>query len=387
MYQIQTLNNISSKGLAIFSHDQYEIGPDLSSPDAIMLRSFDLHSHDVGNGVVAIARAGVGVNNIPVAQFSKRGIPIFNSPGANANAVKELVLTGMLMASRNIPAALQFVAGLSGSNDDIHTTVESQKKQFVGAELAGRTLGVIGLGAIGVRVANAAMSLDMQVVGFDPGLTVGHAWDLSAGVKSASSVDDVLRQADFVTIHVPLTDDTRDLIDHHRLKVMRNDATLLNFSREGVVITEDVVKALQQKTLGCYVSDFPQAELIGLERVITLPHLGASTVDAEENCAMMVARNLQDYLENGNVKTSVNFPDCHMPRNGGPRLAIANANVPNMVAQISTILAGGGFNIKDLLNKSRGDLAYTILDVDKAVDGDTVAKIQEIEGVLLVRVV
>lgn len=387
MYKIQTLNNISVKGLDRLPRDAYEVASELGEPDAIMVRSANMHDMDIPASVKAIGRAGAGVNNIPVPAMSERGVCVFNAPGANANAVKELVITGMLLAARNICHAWQYSKNLEGDDASISKQVEAGKKKFKGVELPGRTLGVIGLGAIGVKVANAAQALGMNVLGYDPQMTVSNAWQLNAGVEQALSVDDLLARSDFVTLHVPLIEPTKGLINAQRLQLVKADTVLLNFSRGGIVDEEAVINALDAERLQAYVCDFPSNGVIGNDRVIALPHLGASTDEAEDNCAIMVANQLKDYLENGNVRNSVNFPEAVMPRAAGDhRIAIVNANVPNMVGQISTTLANHSMNISDLLNKSRDDLAYTLVDVDSAVSDDIVAELSAIEGVHSVRV-
>ncbi|MGB1428290.1 MAG: phosphoglycerate dehydrogenase [Cycloclasticus sp.] len=387
MYKIQTLNNISVKGLDKFSREKYEVASEMQQPDAYMLRSFKLHDVEIPESVLAIGRAGAGVNNIPVEKMSALGVPVFNAPGANANAVKELVVTGMLLGCRNICQAWECAKNLEGDDESISKEVEQVKKNYVGFELPGRTLGVIGLGAIGTSVANTAQDLGMNVVGFDPAITVERAWQLSSSIESANTVDELLAKSDFVTIHVPFNEGTKDLINAHRINTMNDNAIILNFSRNGIVNDEDVVAALDAGKLYAYICDFPSNLLKNHPRVITLPHLGASTAEAEENCAIMIADQLQDFLENGNIKNSVNFPKVKMPRVGGYRMAIANSNVPNMVGQVSSILAETGHNILDLINKSRGDLAYTLLDVDTEITDDVVEQIKAIDGVLSVRTI
>lgn len=388
MYKILTLNNISVAGLERLPRDRYEIASEIQHPDGILLRSFKMHGMEIPASLKAVGRAGAGVNNIPVDEMSKRGIPVFNAPGANSNAVKELVIAGMLMACRNIGAAWDFSRSLEGSDEAIHKAVEAGKKQFGGFELPGRTLGVIGLGAIGGRVANAAISLGMNVIGFDPGITVEGAWALDASVRQASSVDEVLTNCDFVTFHVPLVDATRGMINADRLKRMRDGVIILNFARDGIVDDEAVSAAIKAGKVYGYVCDFPSNLLKNHERVITLPHLGASTREAEENCAIMVSDQVREYLENGNVTNSVNFPEVQMPRTEGCyRLAVVNSNVPNMLGQISSQLASAGINIHDMLNKSRGDLAYTLVDVDQEIPAECIATLEAIEGVLAVRAI
>lgn len=387
MFKVLTLNNISVVGLERLPRDQYEVASELSKPDAILLRSFKMHDYEIPSTLKAIGRAGAGVNNIPVERMSERGIVVFNAPGANANAVKELVLTGMLLAARNVCPAWDYVRGLSGDDAQLNSQVETGKKQFVGFELPGRTLGVIGLGAIGVQVANVALSMGMRVIGYDPDITVHRAWQLSSQVTQAASVGDLLAQSDFVTLHVPLVDATRGLLDKRRIELMRDGATLLNFSRDGIADEAALLSALDANKLHAYVCDFPTAKFQGHPKMIALPHIGASTVEAEDNCARMVADQIKDYLEDGNICNSVNFPEVQMPRSEGYRLAIVNANVPNMLGQISTALAGSGLNIFDMLNKSRGDLAYTLCDVDARVTAEVVVALSSIQGVMSVRTV
>ena len=385
MYKILTLNNISVSGLERLPRERYEIASEIMHPDAVLVRSAKMHDMQIPESVKAIGRAGAGVNNIPVAAMTGRGVAVFNAPGANANAVKELVLAGMLMAARNIGPAWYFARGLSGDDVAIHKEVEAGKKQFVGFELPGRTLGVIGLGAIGVKVANAARALGMHVIGYDPTITVKSAWQLEAAVEQATSVDDLLSRSDFVSFHVPLTDQTRHMINAERLKLMPKGAVLLNFARDGIIDDAAAVAALDAGQLYAYVCDFPSNLLKDHPRCLTLPHLGASTREAEENCAVMVAEQVRDYLETGNVANSVNFPEINLPRNGGFRLAVVNSNVPNMVGQISTDLGKHGLNILDMLNRSRGDIAVTLLDVDKSPAEEILGEIASIEGVLSVR--
>ncbi|MCB2022705.1 MAG: 3-phosphoglycerate dehydrogenase [Burkholderiaceae bacterium] len=384
-FKLLVLNAVSANGLKRLPADRYTTGKDIGAPDAILLRSADLHAVEIAPSVRAIGRAGAGTNNIPVAAMSARGVPVFNAPGANANAVKELVLAGMLLAARNIAPALRFVAALDASAPDMDKTVEGGKKAFAGYELAGQTLGVIGLGKIGCLVADAAIKLGMNVLGYDPEITVDAAWSLPAQVKKAASVAEVLRHAQFTTLHVPLVAATRDLVDAGKLSLARPGGVLLNFSREGVVNEAAVLAALDAGPLGSYVCDFPSAALNTHPRVVALPHLGASTREAEENCAVMVVDQLRDYLEHGNIANAVNFPNVTMARESAHRVAIANANVPNMLGQISTAMAGAGLNIHNMVNKSRGDMAYTLVDVDSPVAAGALAAIAAIEGVLSVR--
>ena len=386
MYKIQTLNNISVVGLDRFPRDRYEIASEMANPDAVLVRSAKMHDMKLAPSVKAIGRAGAGVNNIPVDTMTAAGIPVFNAPGANANAVKELVVAGMLMAARNIGQAWQFATSLSGDDATINREVEAGKKNFVGFELPGRTLGVIGLGAIGVKVANAARALGMKVIGYDPTITVRAAWALDSDVQQALSVDDLAARSDFITFHVPLTDTTRNMINADRLRLMKKRSVLLNFARNGIIDDEAAVAALNSGQLYAYVCDFPSNLLKDHPRVITLPHLGASTAEAEENCALMVADQVRDWLENGNVSNAVNFPEINLPRTeDGYRIAVVNSNVPNMLGQISTDLAAAGLNIIDMLNKSRGEIAVTLIDVDSPPSDDSMQRITGISGVLSVR--
>lgn len=385
MFKVLTLNHIAVAGLRRLPRECYEVGSEVSNPDAIILRSHDMHDMSLPESVAAIGRAGAGVNNIPVQAMSDRGVPVFNAPGANANAVKELAMAGLLLAARNICDARDYVRNLTVSEEELGTAVEAGKKQFVGFELPGRTLGVIGLGAIGVEVANAALSLGMKVVGFDPQITVRRAWQLSSGVEQVDTLDRLFKKSDAVSVHVPLVDGTRNLVNRDRLALMTDGGVLINFARGGVVDSDAALQALDSGKLHAYICDFPTPELIAHPKVVALPHLGASTTEAEENCAVMVAENVKDYLENGNVRYSVNFPETVIPRSGGYRITVANANVPNMVGQISTCLATAGLNIEDLLNKSLGELAYTVVDLDAPVSDETLASLRKIEGVLTLR--
>lgn len=388
MFKIQTLNNISVKGLERLPRDRYEIASEIGHPDAILVRSAKMHDMPIPDTVKAIGRAGAGVNNIPVEAMTRRGVVVFNAPGANANAVKELVLAGILLAARNIPQAWDFARRQQGDDVAIDQAVEAGKKAFVGFELPGRTLGVIGLGAIGVLVANAARALGMNVIGYDPQITVARAWQLSSEVQQAHSVDELMSRSQLVTVHVPLADATRHLINAERLRLMPKGGVVLNFARAGIVDDRAVVEALDAGHLRAYVCDFPNNLIKDHPRIITLPHLGASTEEAEENCAVMVADQVRDFLENGNIRNSVNFPDVTLARSGkGVRIAIANANVPNMLGQISAALGEAGVNIDDMINKSRGDVAYTLVDVEGRLPEATVQRIRQIEGVLNVRVI
>ena len=384
-YAVRVLNQISAAGLKRFPPDRYTVASDLEAPDAILLRSADLHAIQIPASVQAIARAGAGTNNIPVQALSARGVAVFNAPGANANAVKELVLAGMLLAARNIAPALRFVERLDPAGPDLDRAVEEGKKAFAGFELAGQTLGIVGLGKVGCLVADAAIRLGMDVLGFDPEITVDAAWSLPAQVRKAGSVAEVLKNGQFISVHVPLVTATRHLVNATNVGLMRRNAVLLNFARDGVVDEAVVLAALKTGALAWYVCDFPGPATIGHEKVIALPHLGASTREAEENCAAMVAGQLRDYLEHGNVVNAVNFPSVSMARESAYRVAIANANVPNMLGQISTAMAHAGLNIHTMVNKSRGDMAYTLVDVDSSVNEAVLEAIRAIEGVLSVR--
>jgi D-3-phosphoglycerate dehydrogenase len=384
-FRVLTLNNIAQVGLSRFPAERYETGSKIENPDAVLVRSADMHTYPVGPAVLAIGRAGAGTNNIPVKQMSARGVPVFNAPGANANAVKELVIAGMLIAARNLLPALYFVDDLAGDDETLHKMVEDGKKQFAGVELPRQTLGVIGLGKIGSLVADAAIKLGMNVLGFDPHITVDAAWGLPSQVRKANSIEEVLKASDFVTLHIPLLDTTRNLISHERMQILKNGAVLLNFSREGIVDNDAVIEALTSRHLKYYVCDFPAQKLAGHPGVIALPHLGASTREAEDNCAVMVVDQLRDYLEHGNIQNAVNFPDVSMPREVPFRVGIANSNVPNMLGQISTAMADASLNIHNMLNKSKGEMAYTLVDVDSAVPASVIKHIASIKGVLTVR--
>ena len=387
MNKILTLNNISVAGLDHLPRDNYEVSSECSAPDGIILRSYKMHDMDIADSLKAVGRAGAGTNNIPIDKMSAKGVAVFNAPGANANAVKELVIAGMLIGCRNLCQAWNYTRNLEGENSEISKAVEQGKKDYAGFELPGKTLGVVGLGAIGRYVANAALDLGMNVIGYDPGITVEGAWQLSSTVQKAASIEELLAKVDFVTFHVPLIEATKNMINAERIKVMKDNAIILNFARDGIVDDSAVLEALNSKKLYAYVCDFPSNEIKDHERVVSLPHLGASTVEAEDNCAIMVADQVRDYLENGNVKNSVNFPAVSMPRNGSNRITVVNSNVPNMVGQISTALASANLNILDMLNKSRDELAYTIIDVDAEPQENLVEQIKSIDGVLAVRVI
>lgn len=384
--KILTLNNIAVAGLEKFPRESYEIASEIQHPDAILLRSFKMHEMEIPESLKAVGRAGTGVNNIPVEKMSAQGIPVFNAPGANANAVKELVLAGMLMSARHIGPAWEFAKNQQGTDAEIAKAVEAGKKEFGGFELPGKTLGVVGLGAIGRAIAKVAEDLGMNVIGFDPGLTVEGAWMISSSVEQADSFDAMLPKVDFLTFHVPLIDVTRNMLNADRIKLLKKNATILNFARDGIIDDTAMAEALKAGDLYGYINDFANNTLKDVPNVISLPHLGASTQDAEDNCAVIVAENVRDYLEYGNVSLSVNFPEVNMPiADGCHRITIANTNVPNMLGQISSILADASLNIADMVNKSKGDLAYTIVDVNGIVATDIISTLEEIEGVLSVR--
>jgi len=386
-FRVRTINNISSRGLERLPRDRYAVSPDASDPDAIIVRSAELHDTPIPESVKAIGRAGAGTNNVPVAAMSKRGVPVFNAPGANANAVKELVIAGMFLSARNICQAWGYVRGLDAADDHaLEEAVEKGKKKFVGNELPGRTLGVVGLGAIGVEVANAAQALGMRVIGFDPELTVPRAMQLSSGIERTPMLDDLFARSEFITLHAPLVEATRNLVNAARIALIPAGGTILNFARAGIVDSAAIVSALDSGKLAAYICDFPTRAIKDHPKVIALPHLGASTNEAEENCAIMVADTLREFLEHGTIRHSVNFPDAALPRTAGTsRVSVVNENVPNMVGQISTALATANLNIANLLNKSRGDVAYAIIDVDGELPDEILRTVREIPGVLAVR--
>jgi len=386
MFRIQTFNNIAVRGLDRFPRENYEVASGLTDPDAMMLRSHNLHQTPIPDSVTAVGRAGSGVNNIPVEALSARGVAVFNAPGANANAVKELVVAGMLLAARNLIPAAAYLRGLDAADPEFVKRVEDGKKRFVGFELPGRTLGVIGLGAIGVKIANVARALGMNVVGYDPNITVESAWRLEADVERARTVDTVVANADVITFHVPLNDQTRNILDATRVRSLKPGAIVINLAREGVVDDAAVCVALDEGHIHAFVTDFPTPALVGHPRVITLPHLGASTVESEENCAVMIADQLREYLENGNVRNAVNLPNMSLERKGDTRLAIVNRNLPDRVGQISRALGQKDVNIVHMVNESLGELAYTLLDVEGPIDAGTAEAIAAIDGVLRARV-
>ena len=383
MVKIQTLNNISPIGLDKLPRENYEVASEVTNPDAILVRSAKMHDMEIGDNLKAVGRAGAGVNNIPLDKMSDKGVVVFNAPGANANAVKELVISSMLLSSRNICQAWSYVNGLP--LDNLKTAIEDGKKNYAGSELPGKTLGIVGLGAIGVQIANAAHALGMKVIGFDPSITIKSAWKLSAEVEQALSVDELFSQSDFVSFHVPLVEGTKNLLNEERIALLPEGATILNFARDGIIDEDALIAALEAGKVKYYVTDFPIDDKKDHERVIALPHLGASTAEAEDNCAIMVANQIKDYLENGNILTSVNFPEAKMPRAGKELLAITHKNIPNMVGQISTAVADAGANIIDMLNKSRDDVAYTLIDLESEISDTVIGNLKQIEGILTVR--
>jgi D-3-phosphoglycerate dehydrogenase len=387
-FRILTLNNISVRGLERLPRDRYELASEIGNPHAVLLRSADMHKMSIPPSVLAVARAGAGTNNIPVAELSRRGVPVFNAPGANANAVKELVLAALFLAGRNICQAWDYARSLSGDDGGIDAAVEQGKKNFIGFELPGRTLGVIGLGAIGVEVCNSAQALGMKVLGYDPQITVARAWQLSSSVQQALSLDDLFARSDIISVHVPMLEATRGLVNGTRLRLMRPGGAVLNFARAAIVNEPELAAELDRGQLHAYICDFPTNALKNHPRAVTLPHLGASTVEAEDNCAVMVADTLREFLEQGHIRHCVNYPDAALPRAAGSiRLAIANANVPNMVGQISTCLASAQLNIAELLNRSLGEYAYTLIDAEGVADEALLQRIRGIDGVLAARLV
>ena len=385
MYKILKINNLAERGLERFPAGRYELGSEIASPDAIMLRSQKLHDMEFDSNLKAVARAGAGVNNIPVERLSALGVPVFNAPGANANAVKELVIGSLFLSERNLHHAVSYTDQLTTEGEALDKQVEDGKKKFVGRELPNRTLGVVGLGAIGVEVANTAAALGMTVIGYDPAITVSNAWKLSAVIEKANSVDELLSCSEFVTFHVPLVDATRNMINEQRLHCMRENCVVLNFARAGVVDDDAILKGLNSGKIKTYITDFPTRATIEHERVITLPHLGASTAEAEENCAIMVADQLQEFLEHGTIKNSVNFPQIELSRKSDHRLALIHRNVPDMVGQISHQLGKSSVNIEHMINESREDVACTLIDSHLRVDEQTMSAIEGIDGLLKAR--
>ena len=389
MHKIRTYNAISSKGLDRFPAEKYEVGSDFSEPQGFLLRSQKLHEEQVPQSLLAVARAGAGVNNVPVADYTDQGIVVFNTPGANANAVKELIVAGLLLASRDIYGGMNYVQGLTHMDDggEMGKLLEKEKKRFAGSEIMGKTLGVVGLGAIGSIIANLALDLGMDVVGYDPAISVEAAWQLSSQVERMDSLEALLAKSDFVTLHVPAIPATKHLINSETLSVMKSTAKILNFAREEIVSTEDMVKALDSGVIASYICDFPTPEFLGNPKIIAMPHIGASTAEAEENCAVMAANQLMDYIENGNIHNSVNFPPTRLARNSGSRLTFANQNVPKVLGSVLSILADFDLNVVDMVNKSRNEVAYNIIDVEGDISAEMLQKVEQVEGVIRVRVI
>ncbi len=387
MFRIRNFNKISTYGLDLLPRENYEVASDLPNPDAILVRSFRMLDMELPDSLKAIARAGIGVSNIPVDACTERGIVVFSTPGANASSVKELVLAGLLISSRDILAGARWAKSLIGKGDEIPSIVEKNKARYSGPELRGKKLGVIGLGAIGVMVSNDALSLGMEVTGYDPFISVESAWGLSRNVRRAMGIEAIIRDSDYITIHVPLTEKTRGMINKDRFSVMKRGLRLVNFARGGLIKNDDLIEAIKDGTVKCYVTDFPEEELLRIDQVIAIPHLGASTPEAEDNCAVMAVQQIRDYLEYGNIKNSINFPECDMSMSSNQRIIIANRNIPNMVGQITTLLAEQMINISDMINKHKAGLAYNIIDVDQKITPGTIQKIKEIGGVVMVRVI
>lgn len=387
MYKIQTLNKIAACGLNRLPRENYESATEIVNPDGILLRSADMHSMDIPASVKAIARAGAGVNNIPLDKCAERGIVVFNTPGANANGVKEIVLAAMLLSSRNLYEGITWTNTLKGKGDDVPPLVEKGKAQFVGPEIMGKTLGVIGLGAIGVMVANSATALGMKVIGFDPFVSVDAAWKLSHEVQKAVNLDAMIAECDYITIHVPANKDTKNMFNEERIARMKKGARLINFSRNGLVDNAAIKAAIASGHIAGYVIDLPEDDLIGVDKVLCVPHLGASTPESEDNCAVMAVDQIREYLERGNIKNSVNFPACELAPTGKTRITVANKNVPNVISSLTAAIAAAGLNIDDMINKNRGDYAYNIIDVSGEVADDLVAKLKAVDGVIMVRVI
>ena len=384
MYKVLKLNKIAAEGIDSFSSDKYIVSDDISDPDAIILRSFDMHLMEIPSSLQVVGRAGSGVNNIPVKKLSDLAIPVFNAPGANANAVKELVIAAILICARNIHRAIEFVEE-SEKPEDFKQRIELGKNKYVGYELPGKTIGVIGLGAIGVKVANSCLNLGMNVIGFDPMMTVNNAWELQPGIESSDNLSAVLKMADVITIHIPSTDETRSFIGTEELSMMKDSATLINLSRAEIVDDNAIKSSLTENRIKTYVTDFPDSSLVGIPNVLLLPHLGASTKEAETKCAKMVAKSIRSFLENGTIDNSVNFPKVHLDRISGSRLSVTNQNKPNMVGQFTTCLGEAGININDLSHKSMDEIGYTLIDVDKSITPETLLKISQIEGVISIK--
>ncbi|MDR2942922.1 MAG: phosphoglycerate dehydrogenase [Treponema sp.] len=386
MFRIQTLNKISPLGLDLFPRDRYEVASDIPNPDAILVRSAEMNNMEIPSSVQAIARAGAGYNNIPVARCSEKGIVVFNTPGANANAVKELTIAAMLISSRDIVGGINWVSSAAGKSD-IAELVEKEKSKFTGPEIKGKVLGVVGLGAIGVMVANDAIALGMEVIGYDPYISVDAAWNLSREVARADTLEGLLAKADYITLHIPQSETTKGLIDAEKLRMMKKEARIVNFSRAGLVKDKDIIEALESGKISAYVTDFPTTELSNCKRVISIPHLGASTPEAEDNCAVMAVKQIMDFLEGGAIRNSVNFPRCKLDQRAPFRLLVINKNIPNMVGQITTILAGASINIADLINHHRDEYAYNIIDTEQKISDSVMEQIRKVDGIIRVRTI
>jgi len=386
MFRIKTLNKISPLGTDLFPKDKYEVGDNIDNPDAILVRSADMNNMEIPSSVIAIARAGAGYNNIPVARCSESGVVVFNTPGANANAVKELTLAAMLLSSRNILGGINWTSSVA-DKADVADLVEKEKSKFTGPELKGKTLGVIGLGAIGVMVANDAMALGMTVIGFDPYISVDAAWHLSSNVARADSLESLLAKSDYVTLHIPQSEATKGLLDGEKFKIIKKDARIINLSRNALVKDKDVVDALESGRISCYVTDFPSVELLACKKVIGIPHLGASTPEAEDNCAVMAVQQIMDYLESGEIRNSVNFPKCRLEQRFAYRLLVVNKNIPNMVGQITTNLANANINIQDMINHHRDDYGFSIIDSDQKIPESALEQIRKVNGIIRVRTI
>ncbi|MCP4134169.1 MAG: phosphoglycerate dehydrogenase [bacterium] len=386
MFKIQTLNKISSVGLDLLPHEQYEHASEITNPDAILVRSAKMHDLELPDSLKAVARAGAGVNNVPIEKCSEKGIVVFNTPGANANGVKELALLGLFLSSRKVAKGIEWAQSLKGKGDEVPKLIEKGKSDFAGPEIKGKTLGVIGLGAIGVMVANDAHALGMNVMGRDPFISVDAAWGLSRAVKKAVSLDNLIAEADYISLNIPLNDKTKGMINKDKFAIMKKGVRILNYARGGLVNNADLLEAIDQGIVAAYVTDFPDEELLGNDNVIPIPHLGASTPESEDNCAIMASKQIMDFLENGNIVNSVNFPECVLAPSGTKRIIIANKNVPNMIGQITHVLAEHDKNIADFLNKSKGDFAYNIIDIDGEISDETVKELESIDSVIMVRV-
>ena len=387
MFRIRTMNKISPFGLELFPRDKYEVASEIPNPDAILVRSADLHKVEIPDSVLAIARAGAGVNNIPIPQCSERGVVVFNTPGGNANAVKELTIASLILASRSIVAGINWASSIAGMADEVPDLVEKEKSKFEGAELLGKTLGVIGLGAIGVMVANDAVALGMKVIGYDPFISVDAAWNLSRDVIRADTLEGLLGKVDYVSLHIPLSGATKGLLNAEKFRFMKKGARIINLSRGGLVIEADIIEALNTGKIAAYLTDFPTAELLSCKHAICIPHLGASTPEAEDNCAVMAVKQLMDFLEHGGIHNSVNYPHCRLEQFAPHRLLVSNRNIPNMVGQITTILAAANINITDLINHHRGDFAYNIIDTEQQISEASMEQLRQVEGIIRVRTI